>query len=149
MHYEPSQLAQRIGYAGLVPFVLLAILVWTLRANLQAYAAIALVGYGAVIASFLGGLHWGIAGQLPAHNAKFHYLWGVMPSLMGWAAMMVPASAGLTLMALVLLACYGVDRSSYPRAGWAAWLPMRLRLTMVSALSCALGAAALLLKHHA
>jgi hypothetical protein len=139
---EPSLLARRLGYAGLVPFVLLAVLLWTVRADAQGHVALALVGYGAVIASFLGGVHWGIAGQLPAQGAKWHYVWGVLPSLLGWVAVVLPAVAGLALAGLTLLACYLVDARSYPPVGWAAWLPMRLRLTVVALLSCALGAAA-------
>ncbi len=139
--YEPTRLARLLGYAGLVPFALLAALLWAVPADWQELAAAALVGYGAVIASFLGGVHWGIAGQLPQQAARFHYVWGVLPSLLGWVALFVPPSAGLPLLGLVLIICYLVDRRSYPRVGWAAWLPMRLQLTAVAVLSCALGAA--------
>jgi Protein of unknown function (DUF3429) len=140
---QPSPLARRLGYAGLAPFVLLAAALWMLSADVRGYASLALVGYGAVIASFLGGVHWGIAAQLPAQDARFHYLWGVVPSLLGWVAVVLPATAGLALAGLALLACYLVDVRSYPRVGWAAWLPMRLRLTVVALASCAVGAAAL------
>lgn len=137
----PSPLARRLGYAGLVPFVLLAALLWMVRAELRAVVVTALVGYGAVIASFLGGVHWGIAGQLPPQNAALHYVWGVLPSLLAWAALAMPAGYALALLVLILTICYFVDRRSYPRVGWAAWLPMRLQLTVVAVLSCALGAA--------
>ncbi len=137
----PSLLARRLGYAGLLPFVLLAALLWVVRPDLQGFVAIALVAYGAVIASFLGGIHWGIAAQMPPGDAAFHYVWGVAPSLMAWVAVVMPAYAGLPLLGLILAACYVVDRRSYPRVGWAAWLPMRLQLTVVAVLSCALGAA--------
>jgi Protein of unknown function (DUF3429)/Disulfide bond formation protein DsbB len=85
---EPSRLAQRLGYAGLVPFALLAALLWAVRADWQELAGAALVGYGAVIASFLGGVHWGIAGQLPQPTARFHCVWGVVPSLLGCLALL-------------------------------------------------------------
>ena len=137
----PTLLARRLGHAGLLPFVLLAVLLWTVRVDLQAYVAIALVAYGAVIASFLGGLHWGIAAQLPPDDAAFHYAWGVAPSLMAWLALVMPAYAGLPLLGLILAVCYVVDRRSYPRVGWGAWLPLRLQLTAVAVLSCLLGAA--------
>jgi Protein of unknown function (DUF3429) len=137
---KPTRLARLLGYAGLVPFALLAALLWTVHGEWQALAAAALVGYGAVIASFLGGVHWGIAGQVPAQAARFHYVWGVAPSLLGWVALFVSPSAGLPLLGLVLITCYLVDRRSYPRVGWAAWLPMRLQLTSVALLSCVLGA---------
>jgi hypothetical protein len=55
----------------------------------------------------------------------------------------MPAYAGLPLLATLLLACYLVDRSSYPAAGWASWLPMRLKLTVVAVLSCLIGAGAI------
>lgn len=137
----PSPLVRRLGYAGLLPFVLLAALPWTVPAHLHGFLAVALVAYGAVIASFLGGVHWGIAAQLPPGDAAFHYVWGVVPSLVAWAAMLLPTYAGLALLGLTLTACYLVDKQSYPRLGWAAWLPMRLQLTVVAVLSCVLSAA--------
>jgi Protein of unknown function (DUF3429) len=137
----PSPLVRRLGYAGLLPFVLLAALLWAAPVHLHAFLAMALVAYGAVIASFLGGVHWGIAAQLPPGDAAFHYVWGVVPSLVAWAAILLPAYAGLPLLGLILVACYLVDKQSYPRVGWAAWLPMRLQLTVVAVLSCVLGAA--------
>jgi Protein of unknown function (DUF3429) len=137
----PSPLARRLGYAGLLPFVLLAALLWIVRADAQGFVAIALAGYGAVVASFLGGIHWGLAARMPQQQATFHYIWGVVPSLLGWVAVVMPAYAGLPLLGLILLVCYLVDRRSYPQAGWTAWLPMRLQLTVVAMLSCVLGAA--------
>ncbi len=136
---EPSLLARRLGYAGLVPFALLATLLWTVSVDQQANVAMALVGYGAVIASFLGGIHWGIAGQLPVNDAKFHYAWGIVPSLLGWVAVVVPGYVGLPLLVVTLTICYAVDRRTYPRVGWTDWLPMRLQLTAVAVLSCVLG----------
>jgi hypothetical protein len=55
---------------------------------------------------------------------------------------MMPAPGALPLLGLVIVVCYLVDRRTYPAAGLANWLPMRLRLTVVAALSCVLGAAA-------
>ena len=137
----PSVLARRLGYAGLLPLAGLAAALWLVRADMQVFLAAALVGYSALIASFLGGVHWGIAAQLPQRNAGFHYAWGVVPSLLAWVAMLLPTHAGLLLMGLVLVVCYGVDRVSYPRIGWAPWLPLRLQLSVVAVLSCLLGAA--------
>jgi hypothetical protein len=74
---------------------------------------------------------------------RLHFIWGVVPSLMAWLALMMPAYAALPLLGLVVVACYAVDSKTYPAAGLASWLPMRLRLTTVATLSCVLGAAAL------
>ena len=48
----------------------------------------------------------------------------------------------LTLLALVLVVCYLVDRKTWPQAGLRQWMTLRFRLTTVSVLSCLLGAAA-------
>ncbi len=51
---------------------------------------------------------------------------------------------GLLLMAALLWVCFVVDRVLYPRHQLQAWLPMRLRLTLVASISCLAGALALL-----
>jgi hypothetical protein len=50
--------------------------------------------------------------------------------------------AGLPLFGLLLIACYLVDRKTWPEAGLREWMTMRFRLTVVSTLACLLGAAA-------
>jgi hypothetical protein len=139
----PSRLATRLGYAGLIPCVLLAVLLWTVQADLLPWLSIALTSYAALIATFLGGIHWGIAAQRPHREQTLHYIWGVTPSLVAWLGLIIPAYAGLPLLATLLVVCYLVDRKSYAAAGWSAWLPMRLRLTAVAAGSCLIGAGAI------
>jgi hypothetical protein len=128
-----------LAYAGLTPFVGMAILLWLVDADLHPFLALAMAG------SFLGGIHWGIGFKnvLRMHNAPlFNFGWGVVPSLMAWIAVTMPAYAGLPLLALILGICYAVDRKTYIEAGLQEWLPMRLNLTLVAALSCLMGAAA-------
>ena len=133
----------RLGYAGLIPFVLLAALMWLVDAELLPFVAIALGGYAAAIVSFLGGVHWGIGFMKGQDAPPFHFIWGVVPSLFAWLALMMHAYAALPLLGLVVVACYAVDSKTYPTAGLASWLPMRLRLTVVATASCVLGAAAI------
>lgn len=141
----------QLGYAGLLPFVGLAGLMWLGRANLLPFVATALVAYAAVIVSFLGGIHWGLGfmrpegGQVPADSVsrRFHFVWGIVPSLLAWLALMLPAVVALPSMGLALLVCYAVDRHTYPGLGLSHWLRLRLHLSLVAALSCMLGAAAL------
>jgi hypothetical protein len=71
-----------------------------------------------------------------------HFTWGVAPSLLAWVGVMMPAFAGLPLLGFVLIGCYLIDRRTWPAAGLAPWLPMRLHLTFVSSLSCFLAAGA-------
>ena len=138
-----EQTINRLGYAGLIPFILLAALMWLVDAELLPFVAIALSGYAATIVSFLGGVHWGIGFMKGEATPQFHFVWGVVPSLIAWLALMMPAYAALPLFGLVVVACYAVDSKTYPAAGLASWLPMRLRLTVVATVSCVLGAAAL------
>lgn len=139
----PDPLAKRLGYAGLIPFVLLAALLWIVQADLRPWLTIALTSYAALIATFLGGIHWGIAASQSFGQRGFHLIWGITPSLIAWLALIMPAYAGLPLIAALLVACYLVDRNTYPAAGWSAWLPMRLKLSVVATLSCLIGAGAI------
>ena len=143
----PDTTARRLGYAGLIPFVLLAFLLWIVEPDLRPWLTIALTSYAALIATFLGGIYWGIAGSMSVDptsaQRSFHLIWGITPSLIAWLALIMPAYAGLPLIAVLLVACYVVDRKSYPAAGWSAWLPMRLQLTAVAVLSCLIGAGAI------
>jgi hypothetical protein len=138
----PPSWARLLGIAGLLPFVAGAVFLWTVREPVAtAHAGFALAAYAATIAAFLGGVHWGPA--LRAGGlAAVPLLWGVMPQLAGWLALLMPPVASLLTCAAVLVACYAADRRLYPDAGLAAWLPMRLQLTIVAATSCVLGAAA-------
>ena len=132
--------ALRLGYAGLLPFLAGAGLVWLVRPEVHPYVALALSGYAAVILSFLGGIHWGLAMREPAPPLPW-LVWGVVPSLVAWLAMLMPANAGLVVLGLALLGCYAVDRRLYPAQGVAHWLTLRFRLSAVAAACCFVGAA--------
>ncbi len=145
-HVDPTRKKVKLlAYAGLLPFMGLSVLLWLVDPDLHPFVALALAGYGASIVSFLGGIHWGIGFRNASrmHNAPlFNFGWGVVPSLLAWIAITMPAYAGLPLLALILGLCYAVDRKTYPEVGLEEWLPMRLHLTVVAAISCLMGAAA-------
>lgn len=145
MTHDPTRkLIDGLGHAGLVPFVLLALLIWLVTPDLHPFVAMALAGYGATIVSFLGGIHWGIGLRYAATQQEshaFHLVWGVVPPLLAWVAVLMPAYAGLPLLGLVLVGCYAVDHKTWADAGLAHWLPLRLRLTVVATLSCVFAAA--------
>lgn len=132
--------AHVLGYAGLVPFVLGALLVHLVRPEVHPYVTLTLSAYAATIVSFLGGVHWGI-GFREAEPPAGLFIWGVVPSLLAWVAVVMPPSAGLVVHAVVLVACYLVDRRVYPRHGMGRWLVLRFRLSAVASASCLLGAA--------
>jgi hypothetical protein len=129
--------ALALGYAGLVPFVAGAIAAWALGDEARPTAGFVLAGYAAVIVSFLGGIHWGI-GFLRGDALRF--VWGIVPSLVAWPALLMPPAAALALLAAMLVVCYVVDRRVYPACGLRHWLPLRLHLSTVAAACCAAGA---------
>lgn len=132
--------ASRLAYAGLLPFVLGAVLLWLVRADAHPYVAGALSGYAAVVISFLGGIHWGLALAQPQPAPRL-FVWGVVPSLVAWVAVVLPPYAGLVVQGVMLVVCYLVDRRVYPLQGAAHWLTLRFRLSAVASLSCFVGAA--------
>jgi hypothetical protein len=136
----PNPVALRLGHAGLIPFVLGALLVWLVRPDVHPYVANALSAYAAIIVSFLGGIHWGL-GMRHADPAPARFGWGVAASLFAWIAVVMPAYAGLVVHGVMLVLCYLVDRRAYPAHGIGAWLTLRFRLTAVASLACFIGAA--------
>lgn len=133
-----------LGYGGLIPFVLLAALVWWLPAPNHIAAAFALSAYGATITSFLGAIHWGLAMREGTQRSPaFHFVWGVVPALLAWIALLLAPVAGLTLLAVVLGLCYAIDRATYAEFRLQHWLRLRLPLSLVAGVSCLAAAAGL------
>ncbi len=136
-----ADMAHRLGQAGLLPFVLGTALVWLVDERAHGYATLALSAYAALVVSFLGGIHWGV-GFSQAQAPAMLFAWGVVPALLSWVAVMMPAAAGLVLDGVMLVACYLVDRKLYPMVGLGRWLTLRFRLSAIAAACCFLAAAA-------
>jgi hypothetical protein len=141
---RPPPIAVWLGYAGLLPFVGLAGATLLLGPLENGRFAAALLAYGTSILSFMGAIHWGLALRNSAAPDSKLLLWGVVPSLLAWIALLVGAVPGLWLVVVGLWACFAVDRTVYPRFGLQGWLQMRLALTVVATLACALVAWSLL-----
>ncbi len=137
---RPSRTAWVLGLAGLLPFVLLAALQWGSPPGWRMLAASALLSYGAIIVSFLGGIHWGLAMRRRLAPAQ-QLLWGVTPSLLGWVAVLFEGPWGQLVLATSLVMCLLVDQAVYVRLGLQSWLPLRRLLTAVSTASVLAGAA--------
>jgi Protein of unknown function (DUF3429) len=145
---HPGELARKLGYAGLIPFVGGTLFVWLLAGRIEQAPFIFLVNgittYAALIISFLGGLHWGLVMRdANEHQAEVRKaLWiGVSYSLLAWLAVSMPPHAGLVVLGALLVGCYVNDRKLYPLLGANDWLQIRFRLTVVASLSCFLTAA--------
>jgi Protein of unknown function (DUF3429) len=137
---EPISPATRaLGWSGLMPFVGGALAVAVAPPAWHDIALRALVAYGAVIVSFLGGIHWG-SPTGAAHDAA--RLWGVVPSLLAWPLLLLPSSRwALIGLAASLALCWAVDRARFPAMGLAALMPLRTLLSSVAIVSCLAAAA--------
>ena len=135
--------ANRLGYAGLIPFVVLAP-----ASLLDAHHGItwsdALFAYGAVILSFVCALHWGFAMALPGLDERRRVrtlLWSVVPSLMAWPALLLVPMEAAVLLVTGFVLHYIQDRRLARHAELPDWyLPLRLQLTVVACLSLIAGA---------
>ena len=147
MHHAapPPRTASWLAYAGLLPFVLGALLAWLIgRADdlaPHAFVVDALSRYGAVIVSFMAALHWGAAMLQPAQGEAGFWR-AVTMALLAWVAALMPAYAGLVLLGVLLLVQYGLDRRHYPLWQSEGWLTLRLRCTLGAAFCCFLAAGA-------
>ncbi len=95
-----------LGIAGLLPFVLCSLGALSLSSDGATRSLLALVAYGATILAFLGGVHWGFAldegGMASDRVQRLRFGLGVVPSLIGWAAMLV-TFIGLPTTGLLVL----------------------------------------------
>ena len=108
-----------LGYSGLIPFAAAAAAAVLLGpASWHGLALAALAAYGAVILSFLGAVHWGLAlrgspEEAPAAWPRLGL--GVLPALVGWVALLLPARPGLVLLAAGMLAVAAAETAAARR----------------------------------
>ena len=104
-------LAVVLGLLGLLPFLGCTIGIILFPSQVPVPNLVqAIIAYGAVILAFLGGVHWGFAleavpGVIVPDQAgmdRKRLALGVVPSLIGWAALLVPIVAS-PMIGIVLL----------------------------------------------
>ncbi len=99
-------LALFLTLAGILPFAALGIAAVGDPPETAAIATRGLVGYGGVILSFLGGVHWGLTLDEPerARFVRARLTLGVLPALVGWAAIFVSLASEPALGLAILIA---------------------------------------------
>ena len=91
-----------LGLAGVLPFVVFGLLAITLGGGsvTPKLADTLLIGYGAVILSFIAGVRWGLALTVPNESDQALQLTvSTVPSVIAWAACFMPFAYGLPLLA--------------------------------------------------
>ena len=131
-----------LGYGGLLPFLTL------MPASLidQHHGAVwsdALHAYGAIILSFIGALHWGMAMILPELSERQRsawFVWSVVPALIAWPAVMFSPPLAAPLLVVGFIAHYLQDRRLAGQVRLPVWyLPLRLRLSCVAVVCLLVG----------
>ncbi len=124
-----------LGAAGFLPFLALSLFLTSAPGDPSSLARSMLHGYGAVILSFLGGIHWGRA--IATNQVDWSVLsLGVIPSLIGWLSLPLPYETGaLMLIAgfLFALACDVAATKSGRMPEW--YLRLRIPLTVAVCLA--------------
>jgi hypothetical protein len=138
-------IVRKLAYAGLIPFVVLALLVQLAPTPLNYLSAESLAGYAAVITAFMGALHWGASlqtlGKVPSGDRwidRNAWVWGVIPALVAWLALHIYIPVGLLILASTLIIQRNIDQNTYQyyfsdEAARVAFMTIRNRLTYVAA----------------
>jgi glutaredoxin-related protein len=137
--------ARLLGYGGLIPFVALA-LALAVGLGPQETVGRLLTGYGAVILSFLGAVHWGrvLAGARDGFSEPVRLGVGVLPALAAWGTLAAAPASGLGLQAAAFAAVWAFDMAAWRGRAELAWYRrLRGHLTLVAFISLLAGALSL------
>ncbi len=89
-----------------------------------------LMSYAAIILSFMGAIHWGLAMSQHGSHANTQLGASVIPALLGWTALIIPMLYGYILLALCFVALCIADKLASDLGLVPSWyLPMRVILT--------------------
>jgi Protein of unknown function (DUF3429) len=134
--------AKWLGAAGLLPFLAGALASLPVAGALRPFGEPLLLAYGAIILSFMGGVHWGSA------MTRGEADWGplgrsVAPALLALPAALIGGGAGLALLAAGFLGLWGYDEQETIGGRTPRWYPaLRRPLTAVVVAALAVGALA-------
>lgn len=142
-----------LGLGGLIPFYGCVLAAYMLPHPYNAMGMNLLKPYGAVILSFLGGVHWGLAlagfggprvtdpmNQPPPTMTLQRLGWSVVPSIIAWAAFFLTGwQAGFLLLLLAFVGMlYGDLRAVEAGTAPLWYLNLRRNLTWLVALALVL-----------
>jgi hypothetical protein len=137
-------LAAQLGYAGLIPFVALSIGMWVLPEAYQDQASAALLAYAAIILSFMGAAHWGIA--IAGEKVDSWQLGlSVIPALIAWFASFASPMINYSILIVAFAGLCVYDGRMVKQGKAPAWYPkLRTPLTAVVVASLILAELSLL-----
>lgn len=133
--YLPAML----GYAGLIPFVVLGVGLWFVPPGLAEMFDRALLTYAACILAFMGAIHWGMAMSEDANSWQLGL--SVLPALLAWLALNISPSWEYSVLIIGFALLCMVDSLATRHKLFPGWYPsLRIPLTLVVVLSLISGA---------
>jgi hypothetical protein len=135
-------LARQLGYAGLIPFGMCALALWLADASYKPMLHQALVAYAAVILTFVGAFHWGLAlaRHADGRDMPVAWAWSVVPALVAWAALLLPLHYASPFLSITLIVCWVVDRALLRHEPFAGdFMRLRTHLTFAAWLCIVVG----------
>lgn len=140
-HFLNKRLAHLLGFAGLIPFVMLSLACWLVHPDWLGDFIKGQLAYGIAILAFLGGIHWGavmLSNKLSVEQTKRALVWSVMPALIAWFATMA-GGFGFAVLMGGFVGAYVVDKRLFAWYDMPKWLiGLRFNLTCVVVTALAL-----------
>jgi hypothetical protein len=139
---KKQQLAPLLTYGGLIPFISLP-LIQIILPNVLAldYTQMSLT-YGAIIASFISGMHWGV--YLFKSCPVNLFIHSNIIALLAWLSVLSAPVIGFLILILCFLYLLYIDKKLYKAEILNAWF-WRLRLYVTSIVILTLGLNVLIL----
>lgn len=131
-----------LGFSGALPFIAGALATLPIAEHYRGLGLTLLVDYGAIILSFMGGVHWGAA-MLRSDQDPRPLYFSVLPALIALPAALVGGVTGLVLLAAGFAGLLLFDERETRAGRLPAWYPtLRRPLTAIVVGSLIAGAAA-------
>jgi hypothetical protein len=126
-------LARALTFAGSLPFLAAIVALVLAPALATAHIWQAVLAYGAVIASFVSGIHWGLFLYRERRLPLNLFISSNLCALAAWAALLVPSRQGaLVLLIAVFAALFAIDHTLYAAKAHAHWFyKLRAAITAV------------------
>ena len=135
--------ARLLGFAGLAPFACFLLGSIAASGDLANLSRDALIAYGAIILSFMGGCRWGFAAVDQDRTANWRrYTVAVLPALYALPMTLIEFRAGALGLGVGLVALYLADLRLTRNGGAPVWWP-KLRLPLTCGATVCLVVAAL------
>ncbi len=133
-----------LGFAGLIPFVVPALLVWFAPPLLAGFLHTLIIAYAMVIAGFMAGAQWGFGSLPQVDDAQRWRVLGlsVVPALIAWIGPFTPFPWPYAFILVAFVMVLRFDLKLVRQGLAPAWYP-QLRLPLTAGVIVALGAALL------